>query len=43
MRATDHHSTRHMYIAVVTDGVMKIVEDLGMMEPGVDQREVDRE
>jgi urea transport system substrate-binding protein len=43
MRATDHHSTRHMYIAVCTDGVMKVVEDLGMIEPGVDQRKVNRE
>jgi urea transport system substrate-binding protein len=43
MRATDHHTTRHMYIAVCTDGVMTVVEDLGMIEPGVDQREVDRE
>ena len=43
MRGTDHHSIRHMYIAVCKDGVMTVVEDLGMMEPGVDQREVDRE
>lgn len=43
MRETDHHMARHMYIAVVKDGVLEVVEDLGTIEPGVDQREVDRQ
>ncbi len=43
MRATDHHTTRHMYIAIARNGILEVVEDLGVIEPGVDQREVNRE
>jgi ABC-type branched-subunit amino acid transport system substrate-binding protein len=38
MRANDHHSIRHMYIAVCHDGTFEVVEDLGLIEPGEDQR-----
>ncbi|MCZ7665322.1 MAG: substrate-binding protein [Thermoleophilia bacterium] len=43
MRATDHHTTRHMYIAIARNGILEVVEDLGVIEPGVDQRQVNRE
>jgi len=38
MRAHDHHLIQHMYIAVCRDGTFEIVEDLGLLEPGEDQR-----
>lgn len=39
MRAIDHHTEAQMYVAVVKDGAFEVVEDLGMIEPGEDQRQ----
>jgi urea transport system substrate-binding protein len=38
MRAIDHHSIRHIYIAVVHNGQFQVVQDLGSIEPGTNQR-----
>lgn len=38
MRATDHHTEAHTYVAVVKNGEFEVVEDLGMTPPGEDQR-----
>ncbi len=39
MRATDHHSTRHVYVAEVKNGEFEIIKDLGVVEPGEDQKQ----
>lgn len=39
MRAHDHHAAMPIYIAEVKDGDFVILEDLGVLEPGEDQRE----
>jgi len=39
MRAIDHHTAMHMYIAQVdSNGQFVILEDLGVIDPGVNQR-----
>jgi urea transport system substrate-binding protein len=38
MRASDHHTQGHMYIAVVKNGQFEVVQDLGMVDPGTDQK-----
>lgn len=38
MRAKDHHVARHIYIGVVHGGEYEIVKDLGVIDPGEDQR-----
>ena len=38
MRGTDNHAARTSYIAIVKDGEYEVIEDLGLIEPGKDQR-----
>jgi len=38
IRASDHYSSRTMYIAMAKSGAMAIQKDLGLIEPGPDQR-----
>jgi len=38
MRATDHHCAAHMYVAEAHDGEFEVVKDLGLIQPGEDQR-----
>lgn len=38
MRATDHHMAAHMYVAEAHSGQFEVVQDLGLIEPGADQR-----
>lgn len=42
LRAIDNHTVRNMYIAVVHNGVLQVVKNLGLMQPGVNQRLVHR-
>ncbi|RJQ11123.1 MAG: urea ABC transporter substrate-binding protein [Bacillota bacterium] len=38
LRAHDHHSTRHSFVAEVRNGQFVVIKDLGVLEPGEDQR-----
>ena len=39
LRAIDHHSSRHSYVAEVQNGQFVVIKDLGVLEPGENQRE----
>jgi urea transport system substrate-binding protein len=38
MRATDHHCAQDMKICVIHNGKYVLVKDLGLVQPGIDQR-----
>jgi urea transport system substrate-binding protein len=38
MRATDHHCAREMKIAIIHNGKYVIAKNLGLIQPGIDQR-----
>ena len=38
LRKIDHHCARHMYIAVCKNGIFQVVKDLGIIQPGINQR-----
>jgi urea transport system substrate-binding protein len=40
LRATDHYPVRSAYIAVFRSGKLEVVKNLGIMDPGPDQRTV---
>jgi urea transport system substrate-binding protein len=39
MRATDHHCAKEMKIAIIHNGKYDIVKNLGLIQPGIDQRQ----